>query len=260
MRVPVYSIILLLLVGAKINGIAQDITGSLEQHVDSIIDSLPGSIGDHYVEPTVTQRLSWEGMVGAILQGGYASAKLIADSLNYQIIDFLDLPSSQNFHILEEKMPQQYYWGTYVFNPNPCRTKLVIQAPHPKKDFNTGKQGIFIHMEQEKTKLRADSTGWYKVYKALASSFPCDSFVTVGIVDPVNHGIRVFPVPVASELTIQGKEIESVRIYNHLGILCWTSDQNTGSLTINFDGYPPGVYLIKLGAYGDSIVRKIIKI
>ncbi|MBL4577202.1 MAG: hypothetical protein JKX74_01940, partial [Flavobacteriales bacterium] len=122
---------------------AQDITGSLEEHVDSIIDNLPGNSGDNFAEPNTTQRISWEGMVVDILQGDYSAAADVADSLNYRIIQYLDVSSSQLFHILEEKLPQQYYWGTYVFNTTPCRTKLVIQSPHPKYDFNTGKEGIF---------------------------------------------------------------------------------------------------------------------
>ena len=88
---------------------AQDITGSLEEHVDSIIDNLPGNSGDNFVEPNTTQHISWEGMVVDILQGDYSAAADVADSLNYRIIQYLDASSSQLFHILEEKLPQQYY-------------------------------------------------------------------------------------------------------------------------------------------------------
>ena len=40
------------------------------------------------------------------------------------------------------------YWGTYIYNPNYCRP-LVIQAPHARRDANTGLQGLHIFMESE---------------------------------------------------------------------------------------------------------------
>ncbi len=40
------------------------------------------------------------------------------------------------------------YWGTYIFNPNYCKP-LVIQSPHPKFDFNTGKQGIYVYRKTD---------------------------------------------------------------------------------------------------------------
>ena len=36
------------------------------------------------------------------------------------------------------------YWGIFIFNINAARQKLIIQAPHPLYDSNTGKESLII--------------------------------------------------------------------------------------------------------------------
>ncbi|MBL4657140.1 MAG: hypothetical protein JKX73_04010, partial [Flavobacteriales bacterium] len=362
----------------------QDMSGNLELHIDSIIDNLPSNSGDNYVEPTSAQRAYWSGLVSSILQGDYS----MTDSMNYRLIEFLDQGSSETYYILEEKSPRPYYWGTYIFNPAPCRTKVVIQSPHPKYDFNTGKEGVFvfqrlgarafclsgthrcnhsqasscsgttsscgtsasfrisdmphttsgmfhettstmvselqdavfvqlhgfskqatdpyvilsngtretptmdyipllttgllqadptlsfkvahidttwtrliaftnvqgrminnsadycntsatttsgnfIHIEQEKTKLRDDSTGWNKVYSALASTFSCDSAVVLEVLEQTQQPFTVYPSINAGRFTVGGMGIEAVVVYNQMGNLICNSPG--GSLDVEMD-------------------------
>jgi hypothetical protein len=53
------------------------------------------------------------------------------------------LQSNNRFYIIEEKIPQANYWGTYVLSSKALRNDLILQAPHPEYDINTGYQAIF---------------------------------------------------------------------------------------------------------------------
>jgi len=119
-------------------------TGDIETYVGNIIDSVPGSTGDNYVVPNASQETSWNTVIDFILANDLANARLNACDLNYQVTEFTDtsISPSQVFYVLEEKSPQQNYWGTYVFSKTPVRENLVIMAPHSKFDTNTGKEAL----------------------------------------------------------------------------------------------------------------------
>ena len=123
---------------------AQSITGSLEQHIDSIIDNMPGSSGDDFQEPLAAEIVPWTNTILNLLNGDAANASTYADSVGYEVIEYFDAGSARLYHVLEEKSPQTRYWGTYVFNPDACRSTLVIQSPHPKYDSNTGYEGLEV--------------------------------------------------------------------------------------------------------------------
>ena len=415
MRILVHIVLLALLIESTTDSFAQGMSGSLEQHIDSIIDNLPGSGGEDYVTPTTSQHQAWQAIVANILQKNLTTAEGLAVPLNYYIIEYLDVTSSQVFYILEEKTPHLYYWGTYVFNAAPCRTKLVIQSPHPKYDFNTGKEAVFcfqrlsalayclsgthrcsssqaspcsgttsscgspsapfrvsdmahstegmyqittsailaqvpgaafvqlhgfskqptdpyvilsngtretpttdhiaslmiglqiadpsltfkaahidttwtrligftnvqgrminnsadhcntsavtttgnfIHIEQEKTKLRDDSTGWYKVYQALSAAFPCDT--TVGIQEPsgADQNFRIYPTPVSSDLTIEGDGIDGIMIFNNLGKLIVELEGGKNRVIVDLADYCAGLYLLAVMNKQGTFVRTITK-
>lgn len=390
--------------------LAQDISGSIELHIDSIIDNLPGSSGGDYVEPSTDQRSNWGGIVSGILQGDYG----MPDSMNYHLLEFLDVNSGATYYILEEKSPKQFYWGTYIFNPNPCRTKLVIQSPHPKYDFNTGKEGIFcferlgalayflsgthrcnssqasscsgttsscgssasfrisdmphattgmfhettvsivseiqeavfiqlhgfskqstdpyvilsngtrdtpaddhipsitsgllqvdpsltfkvahidttwtrliaftnvqgryinsssdpcntsatvssgnfIHIEQEKTKLRNDSTGWNKVYQALSSSFPCDSALALGTFSEWNSEMKIFPSPTTGRFTIKSDGFNQATLYNQMGSIVWETEEAKKITQVDISLLPCGIYILVAKFDNMTATQKIVK-
>jgi hypothetical protein len=124
---------------------AQTATGNIENYLGNIIDNSPGSTGDNYVEPSVSQLTVWNLIIDSILTEGIANARTNANSLNYQITEFTDTSISPNqlFYVLEEKSLQSNYWGTYVFSKTPTRNNLIIQSPHSKYDTNTGKQAVY---------------------------------------------------------------------------------------------------------------------
>ncbi len=124
---------------------AQTITGNLEQYISTYIDGIPGSTGNDFQTPASIELITWRTVIDAILINDLVTARNTAASINYQIVEYSDTQSSELHYVLEEKSPLQHYWGLYVFNPNPCRNTLILQAPHPKYDFNTGKEAGYCY-------------------------------------------------------------------------------------------------------------------
>lgn len=125
-------------------------TGDLYDHVDSIITVLPteeAEFQDDYEEPDVSERSQWRTIIQEMLEGDYATAHSLAGALNYRVVEFTDNSTvpNQTYFILERTPSStDNHWGTFVFNPAPARSRLVIQAPHPLQNVNTGNQGIRV--------------------------------------------------------------------------------------------------------------------
>ncbi|MFT5859225.1 MAG: hypothetical protein ACI865_001325 [Flavobacteriaceae bacterium] len=140
-----HSIILSIALCVPTTFIAQTNSGDLEAYIGTYIGSIPGSSGDDFQAPSSAQLSSWSNMIDALFVDDLTSSRLIADSLNYQIVEYTDTQMGELHYVLEEKTSRINYWGMFVFNAAPCRSGLVLQAPHPKFDFNTGKEAAFCY-------------------------------------------------------------------------------------------------------------------
>lgn len=107
---------------------------NIERYIGNIIDNLPYN---EYTEPTANDLAIWDRTVYDIDNNRLQSAKKRADSINYKIIRLKD--GVEYYNILRSS---ENHWGTYVFNEKPFND-LVIQAPHPVYDNNTGEQAIY---------------------------------------------------------------------------------------------------------------------
>jgi hypothetical protein len=126
----------------------QSRTGSLLTHIDSLIVTMPsGVFGNQYHAPDARQMRIWDTVVSNVLSSNYSNAHTTADSLGYTLLDFLDTTQtpSKNYYILEKQQDSTNYWGTFVFNPDPLRQNLFIQAPHPLFDTKSGQQAIYAY-------------------------------------------------------------------------------------------------------------------
>ena len=134
----------------SINTFAQVVndTGQVFIEMSSIISDMPGDSGNDYKIPTDTQFNSWGQVLESLFKGDYTTASDTANTLDYNLIHFLDTSQVPNKAYFILKATGTNYWGTYVYNPNYCRT-VVVQSPHPKKDFNTGKEGIHVFHETQ---------------------------------------------------------------------------------------------------------------
>ena len=123
-------------------------TGDVFVEISAIISNMPGNSGNNYLPPTIMQLNTWGNVLNHLVQGDYNKASDSANTIGYELIQFSDtiLTINTTYYIL--KSNSSNYWGTYVYNPDYCRP-LVIQSPHPIKDFNTGKQGIHVFRRTE---------------------------------------------------------------------------------------------------------------
>lgn len=153
------SMLVSILFAWNCSSIAQVIqeTGYIYSRVAANISSMPLDSGNHYNEPDVWQLDTWESTLAHLLVGNYSAASDSANEIGYNLINFTDTFSIPftTYYILENASTN--YWGTYVYNPNYCRS-LVIQSPHAKRDANTGHQGIHVFRKTQSMFYQVNGT------------------------------------------------------------------------------------------------------
>ncbi len=122
-------------------------TGDVFVEISSVISSMPGDSGDDFAFPTVAELATWGSVLQNLFTHNYDEAADSAAIIDYDLIEFVDTTAGDAvYYVLKNNASN--YWGTYVYNPDYCRS-LVIQSPHPKKDYNTGKEGVYVFRETE---------------------------------------------------------------------------------------------------------------
>lgn len=140
------------------------VTGNFNARMYNIIDSLPPAGGNEFTVPDSASYQDWKEVITDLANLQYSSAETKANGLQYDLIELID--GTDTIYVLERQDPGPY-WGTYALRPSGCRD-VVIQSPHPRKDFNTGKQGAYV--------FKHSNAKWY----FLAGTNRCnhDSFVS----------------------------------------------------------------------------------
>ncbi|HEY4754786.1 MAG TPA: T9SS type A sorting domain-containing protein [Ignavibacteriaceae bacterium] len=122
-------------------------SGNLEDYINSYLSNIPHSSSSNEYQPLPDSVLdNWAQVIEDIVSGNYISADLTAPSFGYQIVKFSDTSdsASKDYVILEKNSASTNFWGTFIFNPKAMRQRLIIQAPHPLYDSNTGKESLII--------------------------------------------------------------------------------------------------------------------
>lgn len=137
--------------------------GNYTTVTDSIISAIPtvDSAANLYVHPTTEQLTTWGEIVAHIINEEFDSAYIKADELDYDFFRFKDnLAEADSFYYFLAKKSGTInnYWGTFIFNSQPERQRLVLQAPHSLFDFNTGKQGFYIFKDVKARALFINGT------------------------------------------------------------------------------------------------------
>src|SRR5690606_33726264 len=111
-----------------------------------ILDAIPGASAENYSDPDEQDRDAWITTLEDLIAVNIESASINANTIGYEVISFTDdtTPEESHYYILQRQPTSNNHWGTYIFNADACRKQLVIQAPHPKYDLNTGQQGVFV--------------------------------------------------------------------------------------------------------------------
>lgn len=124
-------------------------TGQIANEITGIINAIPtDTAGDDFVPPGALQLATFNQALNLIHSGNYAQAADSINTLDYSLTLYYDTGEVVKTNLVFLQNAGSNYWGTYIFNPNYCKP-LVIQSPHPKFDFNTGKQGIYVFRKTE---------------------------------------------------------------------------------------------------------------
>ena len=118
-------------------------SGDILDKVNGIISTMPVSSGNEYVAPSPAQLADWTTLLQNLFAGQYATAAAQATALGYDLVHFSDNTNSETYYVLEKSVSSTNYWGTYILNPSADRNQLILSAPHPKFDTNTGKQAAY---------------------------------------------------------------------------------------------------------------------
>lgn len=74
-----------------------------------------------------------------------------------------------------------YTGSTRLAGRTNTQGRYINDSTNPCDDYATGNSGQFLHIEQEKTKLRDDITGWDKVVSAVRQTFPGTGCITLPV-------------------------------------------------------------------------------
>jgi len=121
----------------------------------------------------------------------------------------------------------------------------------------TTTSGRFIHIEQEKSKLRDDENDWIKMSNALASVFSS----TLNTEDfHLNNTISVSPNPTTGKVFINGKRVEQIEIYNLLGQKIGNQYNigNKNPIFVDLSVFKSGVYFFRIKTDKRITLKKLI--
>ena len=104
-------------------------------------------------------------------------------------------------------------WSRLIGRTN-VQGRALNNTEDPCKKYATSVNGNFIHLEQEKTKMR-DSIGWNKLYSALSLTFECSPILSNSTIQNDNYIIT--PNPNYGLFNISGNGISRILIYNSIG-------------------------------------------
>ncbi|NOY36190.1 MAG: T9SS type A sorting domain-containing protein [Chlorobi bacterium] len=132
---------------------------------------------------------------------------------------------------------------------NPCTTDAVNSS------------GTFIHIEQEKTRLRADSTKWEKMAQAVTNTFTCQPLHTGHHFS--KNEIRVYPNPTTGKVTVdmqQSYETITLKLFSPTGELVmqkqFIQEEHPEIILTG----TPGIYFLEIiGGDGKSSWVKIVR-
>lgn len=141
-RLPFY-LALLLVVGLQAN--AQSRSGNLDRYLQNRIDQMPGAGQNDYQAPSAQNRQALGQAIEHLLAGAIAKARNQASAFDYEVLLFRDTSQkpTDRFYLLQAQKPVKHHWGLYAFAKAPLRPSLILQAPHPKFDLNTGDEAVF---------------------------------------------------------------------------------------------------------------------
>lgn len=120
----------------------------------------------------------------------------------------------------------------------------------------TSSTGRFVHLEQEKSKLREDVTGWNKLYVALDQMFN----QTAGIDEIINLNFTS-KNPFEDRIEFSADYVETISLFTLSGVEIYSYQNRSGKSEFNIDTkyLASGVYLLKVMTSKGIISKKLLR-
>jgi len=101
--------------------------------------------------------------------------------------------------------------------------------------------------------------GWGKV-DALAAVLAAATFVSTPEIQAEPDGVLAYPNPTDGQLWVEGMDPREVRMYSTNGALVLerSIQQGGGRLSLNLEGFHPGVYLLEMKAESRAVYKRIV--
>ncbi|MEQ6123946.1 T9SS type A sorting domain-containing protein [Pseudotenacibaculum sp. MALMAid0570] len=134
--------------------------------------------------------------------------------------------------------------------------RYINQSANPCNLSATSSTGRFVHVEQEKSKLRQDATGWEKMHQALNTVFTG----TVSVDDYVKIQFKT-ENPFQNSIEFSADGVKSFSLYSLVGKEIY-SQMNTANISgffINTSQLPHGIYLLKVTTDKGIANKKLIR-
>ncbi|HAS44344.1 MAG TPA: hypothetical protein DCS93_27955 [Microscillaceae bacterium] len=149
-------------------------------------------------------------------------------------------------------------WNRLIGSTN-TQGRLINGSNNPCNVSAVSATGQFVHIEQEKFKLRNDVTGWDKMYNALSNVFPCLPLANARI-SRIASLPKVYPNPTVSRVfTIEGSSITGVVVTNINGETVWNENySNQSKIQIDLSKFSKGMYFITIEANHQRQTQKLI--
>ena len=133
--------------------------------------------------------------------------------------------------------------------------RFINGSPNPCNTSATATTGRFIHVEQEKTKLRQESAGWDKMNVALSNVFTkalsIDEFSKQVFLTSKN--------PFKNHISLKANNMVKVEILNTLGKTIYKKNTTLNNVKINTKNFSTGVYFLKVYTKENSYTKKLIR-
>ena len=87
-----------------------------------------------------------------------------------------------------------------------------------------------------------------------------DFYVTFTSIEELNNSFVIYPNPVKDAVKIQGNNINSISVYNSVGVLVERIEVSNNETEINMNGYNTGIYFVQVNSENGTTTRKVVKL
>jgi len=136
--------------------------------------------------------------------------------------------------------------------------RYINGSSDPCSENATACNGRFIHIEQERTRLRADSTGWYKMFMALKRTFPAGTESSGADSPGLSCSIRIYPNPAIDRMHIEADGPFSYSLFSVSGQCILESFSENRSTEVDLAVVAPGIYMVRVRDPGGIRWGKVV--